>query len=178
MLTSDQEKWVAQLSDDVPIKIIPFDPTAEEKFQKVRERVWSVLGTNVPVEHHGATSLGISGQDEIDLYIPVPPQRFGALINPLTEVFGAPASLYPLERARFEVKQDDKHVTLFLVNSEGPAWKDSVRFETYLRQHPEALERYRKLKESGDGLSMKEYYRRKIEFINEILDLASDGSCK
>jgi len=39
----------------------------------------------------------------------------------------------------------------------------------YLKENPEALERYRKLKEEAAGVNTGEYYRRKIEFINEIL---------
>ncbi len=45
-----------------------------------------------------------------------------------------------------------------------------LKFENYLKEHPQALEEYRKLKELGDGLSTREYYRRKIEFINDILE--------
>jgi GrpB-like predicted nucleotidyltransferase (UPF0157 family) len=42
-------------------------------------------------------------------------------------------------------------------------------FEEYLKNYPDELERYRVLKEESNGKTMREYYRRKIEFINEIL---------
>lgn len=169
MLTPEQEKWINHLSDKDKINIVPFDPTAEAKFQKVRQRVQGALGEEVPVEHRGASSLGISGKDEIDVYIPTPSAKFDSLIGPLTELFGEPRSLYPLERARFVTEEGGKYIEVFLINEETSAWKNGVEFETYLRSHPEALEEYRKLKESGNGLSVREYYRRKIEFLNEIL---------
>ncbi|MDP3888788.1 MAG: GrpB family protein [bacterium] len=172
MLTPDQEKWIDHLSDKDKISIFPFDPTAEEKFRIVRRKIQDALGKDLPVEHHGATALGISGQDEIDVYIPTSPVRFNSLIDPLKSLFGEPRSLYPLERVRFVTEEDGKHVDVFLVNQEDEGWKNAVLFEEYLKSHPEALEEYRQLKESGNDLSVREYYQRKIEFINEILSKA------
>jgi GrpB-like predicted nucleotidyltransferase (UPF0157 family) len=65
-----------------------------------------------------------------------------------------------------------KHVDIFLINAQGAGWLDGVRFENYLKTHAEALEAYRLLKEAGDGVSIREYYRRKTEFINAILKRA------
>ncbi len=171
MLTPEQQRWVDHLSDTDTIKIIPFDPTAEEKFLEVKKRIQLVLGEEQTVQHRGATSLGISGQDEIDVYIPVHPHEFDSQIQPLTKLFGNPGSLYPLERARFETEIRGKHITVFLINQKSKALINGITFEAYLRSNPQALEEYRQLKELGAGLSIREYYRRKIEFINEILGL-------
>lgn len=62
---------------------------------------------------------------------------------------------------------------LFVINKEDKGWTDSCIFEDYLKSHPEALEAYKVLKEEGAGLSTQEYYRRKTEFINEILEKAA-----
>ena len=64
---------------------------------------------------------------------------------------------------------DGKHIDVFLINKEGSGWLNSVKFENYLRTTPTVLEEYKRLKESGDGLSTREYYRKKIEFYNSIL---------
>jgi GrpB-like predicted nucleotidyltransferase (UPF0157 family) len=172
MLTDDQKKWIAHLSEEDKITIVPFDVTAEQKYQRIKQRIQDILGKEISVEHHGATNLGISGQDEIDIYIPVLPAKFNSLINPLKKLFGSPRSLYPLERARFVTEEDSKHVDVFLINKTHEGWTNSVKFEGYLRSHPEALDEYRKLKEEGNGLSVREYYRRKIEFINRIIKKA------
>lgn len=169
MLTLAQEKWIAHLSDETKIKIVPFDPSSVEKFEKIKAKIWSVFGNKINVYHCGATNLGISGQDEIDVYIPVPKQSFNSLITPLADLFGPPASHYPLERARFKTFIDEKHIDVFLINETSSGWINGVKFEKYLRSHPKALESYRVLKEKGNGLSTREYYRRKIEFINDIL---------
>jgi len=170
MLREDQQKWISHLSDDSKIKIVPFDPSSQEKFEKVKLLIQSKLGNTIQIEHRGATSLGISGQDEIDIYIPVLPDEFNKHIKPLTELFGEPRSHYALERARFVTSEAEKHIDVFLINKEGTGWIEDLKFENYLKEHTRALEEYRKLKESGDGLSTREYYRRKIEFINDILE--------
>lgn len=172
MLTKEQEKWVNHLLEDSKIKIIPFDPSCHEKFEKVKAVIQSKLGEATKVEHRGATNLGISGQDEIDIYIPVSPNLFDNYITPLTKLFGEPRSHYRLERARFVTSEGGKHIDVFLINEECTGWLDSVKFENYLMAHPESLDEYRQLKESGDGLSTREYYRKKIEFINNVLERA------
>ena len=176
MLTPDQEKWIAHLSDNDHITIVPFDETAKDKFEAVKMKIQVALGGDIRVEHRGATSLGISGQDEIDVYIPVPEGQFNPMLAPLTTAFSEPRSHYPLERARFVTFEEGKHIDIFLINKSCKAWVDGVKFEDYLKSHRTALNQYRLLKESGQGLSTREYYRHKIEFINDVLSLANQTS--
>jgi len=84
-------------------------------------------------------------------------------------MYGEPRSLYPLERARFVTYEGGKHVDVFVINDARESWTNMHRFESYLRTHPEALDEYRRLKERGAGLSVREYYRIKLEFFNEIV---------
>lgn len=172
MLTPDQEDWIAHLSDTSVVTIAPFDSSSVEKFEKVRAKIHAALGTNVPVEHHGSTLLGIAGQDELDVYVPVPSERFGEFVTLLTSLFGEPHSHYPLMRARFVTEEFDKHIDVFVINKEHESSKVCLQFEQYLLTHPDALEEYRVLKEQAAGQSMREYYRRKIEFINDIVTRA------
>jgi GrpB-like predicted nucleotidyltransferase (UPF0157 family) len=176
MLRPEQEKWINHLRDDDQIIIKPYDPSCQQKYEAVKHRVQATVGENLPVEHCGASALGISGQDEIDIFIPVPPDRFNDLVTPLTNLFGPPRSHYPLERARFVTEDGGKHIDIFLINETCSGWVDGRKFETYLKTHPDALEAYRKLKEEGNGLSTRQYYKRKIEFINNILEQASTSS--
>lgn len=172
MLTQKQKEWIDHLSDQSKIKIVPFDPSCEEKYQKVKAFIQGKLGEDVKVEHCGASSLGISGQDEIDLYIPVSSKDFDKRVASLAALYGKPKSLYPRERARFVTSEAGKHVDVFVINEESAGWLESLKFEAYLRSHPEKLEEYRILKESGDDQSTRDYYRRKIEFINTVLQLS------
>ncbi|QQS38378.1 GrpB family protein [Candidatus Woesebacteria bacterium] len=173
-LTKSQQRWINHLSDTDTITILPFDKTASIKFEMVQKLIQDKLGSEIPVEHHGASSLGISGQDEIDIYIPVPKVKFVPLSKELTKIFGAPRSFYPYERARFVTNVDRKNIDIFLVNKSHKNWKNSEIFSNYLKTHPKDLDTYRLLKERGNGTSMREYYRKKTLFINKIVQKASE----
>lgn len=168
MLTEKQEKWVQHLSDESIISIVPFDVNCRSQFDKVKSKIQSKLGEQQRVEHRGASSLGISGQDEIDIHIPVPAKDFNDLLIPLSELFGPVRGLYALERARFNTFLYGKKIEIFLVNEESKAWGEGQNFFEYLRSNPETLEKYRILKESLNGLTTREYYRKKLEFMNEV----------
>lgn len=168
MLTTDQEKWINHLSATDKIKIIPYNPKTKEVFEKVKKEIREVLGA-VEVSHRGATSLGISGQGEADCYIPVDESVFDEHLEKLTGCFGKAGSIYLLRRARFVKYIDGIKIEIFLINEKSDDWLNGLKFENYLKNHSDALENYKKLKENGDGLSVQDYYRRKIEFINDIL---------
>jgi len=171
MITPEQEKWIEGLSDRV-ISIVPYDPRSEELFESVKRKIESVLGKGVEICHIGSSYLGISGQNEIDVQIPVEKEKFSIYIPLLEKVFGEVRKIYP-SRARFEVRESDKKIDLAIVDINSKNWTDNVSFHNYLRSHPLDLEKYRILKEECDGLTTREYYRRKIEFINEILEKAN-----
>jgi len=172
MLTAEQQKWIDHLSDTKVVTIFPFDPTSEEKFLSVKSAINKVLGSAQEVVHSGASSLGISGQDEIDAYVPVPSADFDRTTVLLKSLYGEPKSFYPLVRVHFMTAVENKRIDVFVINEHDAGWIDSVKFMDHLRAHPAALERYRLLKENNTGLTTREYYRRKTEFINEILSMA------
>lgn len=169
MLTPEQETWINGMPDDKYIEIFPYDPNSETIFENLCASLETQL-EGMRLEHHGATSLKISGQNEIDTYVPVPPEEFDKSVSFLTSILSQPASHHPGERARFSQEIDGKHVDVFLVNQEHENWKNLLRFEEYLRSHSDALDAYKKLKENSAGLSIREYYRRKTAFINDILE--------
>lgn len=172
MLTPAQQKWVDHLSDTDKVEIFPFDSMCNEKFEQIKSQIESAIGTEFEILHRGASSLGISGQKEIDVYIPIRPEQIEELTPKMERVFGKPKSVYPLERTKFIARIDGTRIEIMLTNQDHQSWIDGERFMSYLRANPEELERYRKLKEEGAGVSIREYYRRKIEFINDILSKA------
>lgn len=170
MLTDADKKWLDHLSDTDQIKIVPFDPTAEEKFQIIKAKIKKVL-PELELLHHGASSFGISGQDEIDTYLPVEESRFEEYTEKLIKIFGQYKKLYPKDRVHFIDNELGKRIDIYLMNKTGASWPKNSKIDSYLRTNPDALEEYRKLKEAGNGLSVREYYTRKTEFFNRILNL-------
>ena len=169
MITEEQEKWISHLGNE-KIKIVPYNPETKIVFEKAKKEVQDVLG-KVEVAHHGATSLEISGQGEVDLFIPVLGKCFDYYLEKLITYFGEPGSVYALERVRFVKYVDDIKVEIMLVNKERNGWKNSVKFKSCLLENPNLLSEYRELKEDANGLTTQEYYRHKIEFFNKVFEL-------
>lgn len=171
MLTPEQEKWVNHLNTTGTVKIFPYDEKAPKKFERIKSQIQSAIGTKFEILHRGASGLGISGQKEIDIYIPMTPEQIEEYTVKMEAVFGKPKSVYPNERTKFLAKIDGTTIEIMLTNKDHPSWINGEQFRDYLIENPEVLERYRKLKEECAGLNCQEYYRKKIEFINEILGL-------
>jgi len=171
MLTAEQNKWVAHLDNKKKVGIFPYNPKTKEVFKKIEEEIKRLL-KNIEILHCGSTALEILGQGEIDLYIPVIKKDFENYLGKLTEHFGEPGSVYPLRRARFVRHIDDIKIEIFLMNKETEDWINHIKFESYLKQNKKALEEYIKIKQESDGLTVQEYYIKKLEFINKILSNA------
>lgn len=169
MLTKDQEKWIKSLASKTDkIKIVPYNPKTKEVFEKIKKEIQTVLG-KAEVFHRGATSLGISGQGEIDCYVPISENLFDEYLKKMIKHFGPAGSIYHLRRARFVKYIDEIKIEIFIINEKSFDWTNCLKFENYLKNRAKALEAYKKLKEDCEGLSVSEYYRRKTEFINDIL---------
>lgn len=173
MLSEKQITWLNHLSDTDKIQILPFNPKAKKYFQQQKKELQNFLGNNVKIFHRGASNMKISGQGDIDIYIPVPVEHFNEILEKLKQQYRETGSHYPKERAKFNRYKETIKIEIFLINKSCKGWITCNIFENYLKNYPEALEEYRKLKEDANGASTKEYYRRKNEFINEILELTS-----
>jgi len=169
MITEEQQKWLDHLNDANQVAIIPWDNSSEEKYQIVKKQIQNLLGQECRVEHRGSSSLKISGQDEIDVYVPVKEALFDKTVNQVIKLYGSPRSNYHLKRARFITSVQSKHIDVFVINEEDRGWKDSEIFHNFLLSHPDKLIEYRDLKEKLSGRSTKTYYTAKTEFINEII---------
>ena len=101
----------------------------------------------------------------------MPKNLFNKYLKKLIEHFGKVGSIYPIKRARFVKYVDSVKIEIFLINREIDDWANCVRFESYLKKHPESIEEYKRLKEKSDGLTVQEYYQRKLEFFNQIINL-------
>ena len=172
MITKEQEKWINHLSDTNKVIITPYNPETPAIFIEIANTIHATLDEGLEIQHRGATSFKISGQGELDIYLPTDESKYEFMVEKLTTLFGNPESNYPLERARFVTFVRGTKAEIFVINKTSEGWLNGVAFEQYLKKNPLYLEVYKKLKEKGNGLSTRAYYRQKIEFINDVLDKA------
>ncbi|MCX6746282.1 MAG: GrpB family protein [Candidatus Parcubacteria bacterium] len=174
MLTTEQKEWLNHLSDTEKISIIPYNPKNKEVFKLIKSDLIKILG-KVRISLCGSTFLGISGQGEIDLYIPVAKKHFNSYLDKLKSYIGKPGSIYELRRVRFVKYLNGIKIEIFLINKGSKDWINSRKFENFLKQNPKYLYEYEKLKSKCNGLSVKQYYTVKVIFINKILNKLKVG---
>lgn len=173
MLTSKQKKWLEHLSNSNSTKIIPFKSQVRNDFYDLKKELQEIVGKDVDVSLKGSSNLGISGKGELDVYIPVPSDKFDYILQKLINAYGEPGSHYPLERARFNKFVNKTEAEVFLINSDRDSWAQLNIFESWLKSHPKDLKQYENLKTSLVGKSTRTYYTEKLNFFNSIIEKAS-----
>lgn len=168
MLTEQQIDWLNKLSDTDKVKIVPYNPKITQIFKKQQAELQSILGLDAVVLHQGASAWGISGKGDVDIFIPVGSNNFGIYFEKMKLTLGEPGSR-DNERIRWNRQVEDIKVEIFLVNQDMDSYRDNITFWDYIETHPDVLEEYRKIKEEAEGTSTREYYTRKVNFINSIL---------
>ncbi|MEI6659967.1 MAG: GrpB family protein [bacterium] len=169
MFTPDQQKVLNHLDKG---NVHPFNPDSEAIFQEMKRKIASTLGADIEVLHRGSTSLGIAGQREVDIYIPVQDSQMQEVVAKLQELFGIPPkSIYESERVKFLQDANGVRVEIMVVNRDHKSWIEGEAAFKYIESHPEAKEEYEKLKIEASGLPYKEYQAKKVEFLNRILGL-------
>jgi GrpB-like predicted nucleotidyltransferase (UPF0157 family) len=168
MLTAEQKKWLNHLNNSDSVGITAYNPKVKFVFKKIKAELTGILG-EVQVLHKGSSALKISGQGEIDLYLPIAKKDFNPVLEKLKRHLGEPGSVYDLRRVRFVKYIDNTKIEIFIINRNSLDWKNLIKFEKYLKRHPRELKAYEKLKIDNAGRTTKDYYTKKTEFINKIL---------
>jgi len=169
MITPDQQNILNHLDGG---NVHPYNPDSENIFQNMKQKIKSVLGQKVEVLHRGSSALGIAGQKEVDIYIPVEEEQMKEIVAKLQQLFGiSPKSIYEAERIKFLQDINGIRVEIMVVNKNHKSWvKGEVVFQ-YIKNHNDELKEYEKLKKEASGLPYKEYQARKDEFFNYVLNL-------
>lgn len=166
MLTQDQKKYLEKIPADKKVVVKPYDPKTPEIVAELVDKIHSVE-PDLEVVHLGASSLGISGQGDIDLSVLRPKESFAEHKEKLKKVLGEPVSGIGLVEWRFEKAGHD--ISIYLADPGDPSTARQLKVQQILKNNPTLLKEYEELKESAAKLSYREYQRQKYEFYNKIL---------
>jgi len=167
MLTPNQEKYLQTIPEDKVIHIQPFNPKVQETAQEIISQIKSRL-PDLEVFFGGASALGIAGQNDIDLNILSVPEEYDKHLPILKELFGEPAKRNP-NLVEWEFKKNGFDIELYLTDRNSPAFQEQIKTFEILRDNPDYQKEYEQIKLSSDGLSFREYMRRKYEFFNRLI---------
>jgi GrpB-like predicted nucleotidyltransferase (UPF0157 family) len=167
MLTKDQKNYLKKIPLDKKVKIFPFSRKATKTAEGIIQSVKDIY-PDLEVKHMGASALGISGQNDIDIYVLSHPSNFDKYIQGLVKLFGQPLHKH---ETFIEWKFDENgfNIEFYLTNPKSDSMKQQMAVFEILKNDKELLKKYESLKISMNGKSFKEYQRKKYEFFNKIL---------
>jgi GrpB-like predicted nucleotidyltransferase (UPF0157 family) len=163
------------------VRLMPYQPAWAELFRQEAERLSAALGDQVVgIEHVGSTAVpGLDAKPILDIVVAVRDMTnaaaFEQALTPLGYLHQAvndrPGRLYFVKRL-----PDDRsthHLNITELGTE--CWFTHVAFRDYLREHPQAREEYRALKQDLARRYRHDraaYQEGKEEFIRRILAIA------
>lgn len=169
MLTENEEKYLKTIPEDKMANVRSFDP----KVRVVGNKIVQNINNKIPeleVLFMGASALGIAGQNDIDLNILSTPNKYKNYLPPLIQMFGKPAKTNP-NLVKWEFIKDGFEVELYLTDKDSPELQRQIKTFNILKNNQALAKEYEDIKLRSNGLSFREYMRRKFEFFNKILRL-------
>ncbi len=159
-----------------PIIIEDYDPQWPQRFDAVRSRIASVLGTfAAAIEHVGSTAVpGLAAKPIIDVDVLLRSAKdLPRVIAKLKAVgYEHQGTLGVPGRDAFKTPAHDIDHHLYVCSTQGAEFFRHIAFRDYLRTHPKDAEDYSRLKRSLAGkfsVDRDAYTHAKTDFIEDIL---------
>lgn len=167
MLTTDEIDYLNKIPKDKKVRIYPFNSRVTEIAEEIINSVHRIY-PDLEIKHMGASSLKISGQNDIDIYAFSNPNDFEKYLPGLIKVFGKPLHKHKtfIEWGFNKVGFD---VQFCLTQKDSPTMQKQIKVFEILKNNPKLLKEYEDLKSSMNGKSFKEYQEKKYEFYHKAL---------
>ncbi|MDP3991784.1 MAG: hypothetical protein Q8P66_02740 [Candidatus Colwellbacteria bacterium] len=169
MLTEGQIKYLATIPDNKRVVVRPWN----SKGLDIANRIIADIKSTEPdleVILLGSLPLKIAGQEDIDISaLCVKSEQLKHLGN-FKKLFGEPGR-YGKNSTGWDFERDGFSVSVWLTDPTADTTKAQIQVFNLLRDNPDLLKEYEKIKLEAKDLSYKEYQVRKYEFYNRILGL-------
>jgi GrpB-like predicted nucleotidyltransferase (UPF0157 family) len=153
-------------SNKKTVSISKFDPTVHRFGERLVEKIERHY-PQMNVQLFGSTSLKIAGQRDIDLLIECPRDDLSKYSTALTSLFGTPAKT----RNRFSewaLEEKGCSIQILLIQKDHPIARKLRETNDLLQKNKAYREQYEAVKLAADGVSEREYARRRLKFFCDI----------
>lgn len=131
------------------IKLVEYDPSWPEKFQREKQKIMEAIGQHVlAIEHVGSTAIPfIVAKPVIDIQIGVKTLRDAVPCIPKLEKLGyeylsSIESLIPNRRLFSKRSGGKKEFYIHMWQYQAEEWEEFLLFRDYLREHKETAKEY------------------------------------
>ncbi|MDO8488231.1 MAG: GrpB family protein [bacterium] len=167
MLNQGEINFLSKIPSDKIVKILPYDPRVKETASEIIKSICQRY-PDLKVIYLGASSLGISGQGDLDIYCLASTDTIPNYLDGLIELFGQPKSSRP-DSFSWKFQKDGFDGELYLTDPDTESMGRQIKIYEELRRNPEILLEYEQLKQGLNGKSFKEYQEKKYEFYHRII---------
>lgn len=167
MLTEGQKNYLMKLSPeraDSIIKIKPFNSSLAFIANRIIEKIKKEVSTADP-RFMGASALGISGQNDIDIYVICSQDLKEGYVLKLGKIFGEQT------KSKWHWFEEGQEVSVYLSDPEDDKFKEQLEIFKIFKNNQQILKDYENLKTSMNGKTYREYQIAKYEFYNQVLGI-------
>ena len=158
------------------VRVLPYDVEWKDYFEAIKMELVEALGEiPISIEHVGSTSVeGLAAKPIIDIDVVVKPEDVSKAIELLEGhgyIYEGDLGIEGREAFAYEGKIHLQEHHLYVCPSDSKELARHIAFRDYLRSHPEAVEKYSKVKLEAAKLypeSIEKYIEYKSPVIEEI----------
>ena len=159
------------------IVVLPYDENWKKAFEDIKNELDVVLKDLVlSIEHVGSTSVeGLSAKPIIDIDVVIEDRsRLDGVITALGKIgytHEGDQGIPGREAFKYDGKEHLMKHHLYVCSKDASELKRHISFRDYLREHPEAVREYSRVKEEGARLfphDIDSYIEHKSPFIESI----------
>ena len=159
------------------IVVLPYDENWKKAFEDIKNELDVVLKDLVlSIEHVGSTSVeGLSAKPIIDIDVVIEDRsRLDDVITELGKIgytHAGDQGIPGREAFKYDGKEHLMKHHLYVCSKDASELKRHISFRDYLREHPEAVREYSRVKEEGARLfphDIDSYIEHKSPFIESI----------
>ena len=164
-----------------PVELVPHDPQWPQAFQRIRDRLLTLLPQALSIDHIGSTSIpGMTAKPLIDIDIVLPDLGHieGATRVLLAEGYEPRGNRYDDEVWAFLSRGSVPAERVYLCPSGNGTHRNRLAFRDYLIAHPQAAADYAALKRrlaAEFRMDGDRYTAHKREFVDAIVARALTG---
>ena len=164
------------------IIVVPYNPKRKNEFQKIKNEIYNALGNlALSIEHIGSTAVvGLSAKPIIDIDVVI---KNHSLLNEVIKklkdigyIHEGDLGIKDRDAFKYENKPHLMLHHLYVCPQNSRELKRHITFRDYLRNNPDDVKKYSKIKERGAKLfpyDIEKYIEYKAEFINKIYNKIS-----
>lgn len=144
MLTKDELDFLNKIPANKIVEIYSFDKKAPKIAEKIIASINKIY-PNLEIKHMGASALGISGQNDLDIYAFTDPKCFNKFLPGFTRLFGKTLHKHKTF-CEWKLRIDGFNIELYLTAKDSKTMQKQIKVFETLRNNPDLLREYEKLK--------------------------------